>query len=138
MTIDPIKIEGLDQFVRSLRQLDSELPKALRLAMNEAASVVVDDARPRVPTRTGRAQSTIKARSTRTSVRVAAGGRRAPYFPWLDFGGRVGRNKSVKRAFLKEGRYIWKAYADNRTEFQAAMVRALVGVAGQAGIEVQA
>lgn len=136
MTIEPIKIEGLAEFQRAIRKLDAGMPKALRLAMNDAVNIVVDEARPRVPTLTGRAQSTVKARSTRTSARVSAGGRRAPYFPWLDFGGSVGRNRSVKRAFLKQGRYIWKAYADKRPEFQDAMVRALMGVAIESGLEL--
>jgi hypothetical protein len=67
-----------------------------------------------VPRRTGRAGGTIKAASTRTEARVSEGGARAPYMPWLDFGGRVGRKNSVKRPFLKEGRYIWKSFGAHR------------------------
>lgn len=135
---EPIKIEGLAEFNRSLRKLDSDLPKALRLAMNQAADVVIGYAKPRVPRRSGRAVGSIRAASTRTAVRVAAGGRKAPYYPWLDFGGRIGKRKSVRRAFLKEGRYLYAGYfkARDSGQLQDVMTNALVDVARQAGLEV--
>lgn len=131
-----VKINGLAQFTRDLKKLDSELPKVVRIALNEAADIVVDEAKSRVPRRSGRAQASIKARSTRTSVRVSAGGNRAPYYPWLDFGGRVGRKRSVKRAFLAEGRYLYAAYFDKRSKFEEVLADALLGVARSAGVEV--
>jgi len=135
---DAIKVDGLAQFSRNLKKLDADLPKALRIALNEAADVVLGDAKSRVPRRTGRAQASIKAQSTRTAVRVKAGGARVPYFAWLDFGGRVGRKRSVKRAFLKEGRYLYAAYFDKRDsgELQTVLTKALLDVVRQAGLEV--
>ncbi len=134
---EAIKIDGLAEFSRNLRKLHADLPKALRVALNEAADVVVTDAKRHVPTRTGRAQRSIKARSTRTAVRVTEGGTRAPYMPWLDFGGRVGRRRSVVRPFRKEGRYLYRSYFDNRGDFEEVLTRALLDVARQAGIEVE-
>lgn len=138
MPEDAVRIEGLREFQRGLKALDKDLPKALRLAFNEAADIVVDDARPRVTSRTGRARGTVKARSTQTAARVVGGGNRAPYYPWLDFGGRVGRRRSVKRPFLKNGRYIYNAYfkARDAGRFQDALQDGLLDVARQAGIEV--
>lgn len=135
---DPISITGLRKFSRDLKKLDSDLPKALRLALNEAADVVVSDARPRVPSRSGRAKRSIKARSTRTAVRVSGGGSRAPYYPWLDFGGRVGPGGSIRRPFIKDGRYIYRAYFDAsvRDEFTRVLEKSLIKVAASAGIEV--
>jgi len=136
---EAIRVDGLAEFSRNLRKLDADLPKALRVALNDAADVVVGAARVRVPKRSGRAAASIRARSTRTAVRVAGGGKRVPYYPWLDFGGRVGRRKAVKRAFLKEGRYIYAAYFDKTSSgaFQEVLTGALLDVARQAGIEVQ-
>lgn len=133
-----VRIEGLREFQRGLKQLGPDLPKALRMALNDAADVVVADARPRVPRRTGRAQRSVKAQSTQTSARVVGGGTRAKHYPFLDFGGRVGRNRSVRRPFLPKGRYIYNAYfkAKASGEFEKALQRGLVKVAGQAGIEV--
>lgn len=138
MSESAIRIDGLAAFSRNLKRLDTDLPKALRLALNQAADVVVNDARPRVPRRSGRAQSSINARSTRTAVRVAEGGSRAPYMPWLDYGGRVGRKKSVLRPFHKEGRYVYPAYIKLRDsgQIERILTAALLDVARQAGVEV--
>lgn len=134
--VEAIKIEGLAQLNRSLRQLDGQAPVALRLAGNEAARIVVDAARPMVPRQTGRAASTVRAASTRTSTRVSAGGKRAPYFPWLDYGGRVGRGKKTKRPFLSDGRYIYPAFRANRDQFERVLGDALRRVITDAGLDV--
>jgi hypothetical protein len=136
-TIEPIKIEGLAEFNRNLKKLDSDLPKVLRLAHNEAAQLIVDYAKPRVPRRTGRAAGTIKARSTRTESRVSGGSKRVPYYGWLDFGGRVGRKRSIQRPFIKQGRYLYPALSANYDKFAQLLTDALVDVARQAGIEVE-
>ena len=134
--IEPIKIEGLAEFTRNLRKLDADLPKALRVAMNGAAKVVVDWAQPKVPRRSGRAARSIKARSTRSAVRVAGGSARVPYYPWLDFGGKVGPARSVSRPYRKEGRYLWAALAAKRDEVQRVTEQALLDAARSAGVEV--
>ena len=133
---EPIRVDGLREFVRDLRKLDGELPKAVRLAFNAAADVVVSNAKPLIPTRSGRAKRSVKAKSTRTAARVVGGGKRVPYYPWLDFGGRVGKGRSVVRPFKKEGRYIYDAYFTHKDEFVEMMVAGLVDVARQAGVEV--
>lgn len=133
---EAIKIDGLAEFARNLGKIDSDLPKAMRVALNEAAQVVVNFGQARVPRRSGRARSTIRARSTRTAVRVAAGGRKAPYYPWLDFGGRVGRNRSVKRPFIGEGRYLYPALSERGQAIYDALEHALVTLVDNAGIEV--
>lgn len=135
---EAIKVVGLAEFNRSLKRMDAELPKALRVALNQSVDVVVRDAQAQVPRRSGRAAASIRAQSTRTVARVKAGGRRAPYYPWLDFGGAVGRHKSVKRAFLKQGRYIYDAYFKRRDsgEFAEILATTLADVARSAGLEV--
>lgn len=140
-----VKIHGLREFRAKLKALDADLPKALRLAFNAAADVVVADAQPRVPRLTGAARASITSRSTQTTARVKGGGSKAPYYPWLDFGGQIGNRsgKAVgergKRPFLKEGRYIYDAYYRKRDsgEFVEAMSKALTKVARAAGLEVR-
>lgn len=133
---EPIKVDGLAEFVRNLRKLGADLPKTVRLAMNDAADVIIRRTRPLVRVRTGRAAASLRAQSTRTAVRVTAGGRRAPYYPWLDFGGRVGPQRSVRRNFIKEGRYLYPTYERSWQEVYDVMVRALVDVVRGAGFEV--
>lgn len=135
---EAIKVDGLKEFGRDLKRLDSDLPKAVRVALNSAVEMVADTARPDVPSRSNRASRSIKPRSTRTLARITAGGNRAPYYPWLDFGGRVGRNRSVRRPFKKKGRYLYPAYFKHRDsgDLQEAMSGALIDVARKAGIEM--
>lgn len=136
MEIDPIRIEGLQPFVRGLRKMDGELPKQLRLGFNDAANLVVEDARRPMPSVTGRARKSVRARSTRTAVRVVAGGPRVPYYPWLDYGGKVGRNRSVSRRFISDGRYLYPAFRANRDKVRERLTTALADAGRAAGIEV--
>lgn len=135
---EPIRVEGLADLSRSLRKLDSDLPKALRVALNKPAELVIGEARPRIPKRTGRAANSLKAKSTRTEVRVSEGGSRAPYMPWLDFGGRVGRGRSIERRFYRDGRYLYASYYDlvGSGKIQDVLSRSLLDVVESAGLEV--
>lgn len=133
---EPVQVQGLREFTRSLKKLDADLPKALRVGMNEAVDIVIGYAKPKIPKRTGAAAATLKAKSTQTAARISAGGKRAPYYPWLDFGGKGPEGRPAQRTFHKEGRYVWKGLVVKRDEFTAALGRALVGVAEQAGLEV--
>jgi len=133
---DPIRIDGLAEFTRNLKKLDNDLPKVLRVAFNEAADVVAAYARTRVAKRSGAAARSVVTRSTRTAARVQGGSRRVPYYPWLDFGGKVGRRRSVDRPFMVEGRYIYAGYYAKRKEFGEALEKALTKTAASAGIVV--
>lgn len=127
-----IDIAGLRDFQRGLKTIDAELPKALRKVLNTVADDVIGLARPHVPRRSGRAAGSLKASSTQTAVRVKGGGSRAPYYPWLEFGGRVGRKNSVKRASVKGGRYLYPALARERPRLQQKLLDALEELAQEA------
>ena len=133
--IDPIKIDGLRELQRNLRTLDAELPKALRLAHNEAAGLVVDWAQSRVTVRSGRARRSVRATSSQREAKVTGGGARIPYYPWLDFGGRDGPARSVRRLFIKAGRYIYPGYTQRRDQVQERLLGALLQVCRQAGVD---
>ena len=134
--IEPIKVTGLAEFNRNLRKLNTDLPKVLRIGLNESAQLVVDWAQPRVERRSGRAARSIKAKSTRTAARVIGGGPRVPYYPWLDFAGKVGPKRSVQRPLRPEGRHIYPGLGEQRDEIHRALVNSLINVADSAGIEV--
>lgn len=135
--IEPIKIEGLKEFSRNLKKLGDDLPKALRVANNEAAEIIVSAAKAKVPRKSGRAAATLKAKSSRDLVRIQGGSKRASYYPWLDFGGRTGRKRSVHRPFIKQGRYIYPALGDNYHRFEKILTEKFIEVAKQAGVEVE-
>lgn len=134
--IDPVEIVGLRDIVRSLRQVDADAVKALRIAANKAADIVVTEAQRGVPVRSGRARASIKAKSTRTAARVASGGRKAPWMPWLDYGGKVGRHDSATRPFVSDGRYVYPAYRSKRAEFERILRTELAAVVEGAGLEM--
>jgi hypothetical protein len=133
---DPIRVTGLREFQAGLRKMDAGLARALRLCLNEAAEVVVDAAEPHVPRRTGRAAASLRAQSSQRLSRVSAGGRQAPYYAWLDFGGRVGPNDNTVRYFLTRGRYIYPAYDHNKHTYQRVLESSLLRLAMGAGIDV--
>lgn len=133
---EPLQITGLREFQRALRQMDAGLPKQIRLVFNDATKVVIRDATSRMPSRSGRAIASVKARSSQREARVAIGGARAPYVPWLDYGGKTGPNRSVVRPFIREGRYLYPALTRKRDELQKILEDGLVELATGAGLEV--
>lgn len=131
-----VAVEGLANLNRSLRQLDADAPKGLRLALNMSADLLIAEVRPEIPSRSGKARASLKAASTRTAVRIRVGGSRAPYYPWLDFGGRTGKNKTAKREFIREGRYLYPTLRREREKFEAALNRALGDLTRASGLEL--
>jgi hypothetical protein len=132
-----IQVEGLTLVNRALRAIDKDAPKGLRLAFNEAADILVAEVRPKIPQVTGAARRSLVARSTRTSARVGVGGKKAAYYPWLDFGGQ-GRikGKPALRPFLKEGRYVYPTLREIRPRIEATLQEKLNAVIRDAGLEV--
>jgi hypothetical protein len=133
---EPIKVEGLAEVNRALRKLDKDAPKGLRLANNEAADLLVSKTIPKIPRKSGAAAKSVRAQSTRTSARVSIGGPRAPYLPWLDFGGQ-GRiaGRPAPRQFIKEGRYVFPTLEENQSQIGKALQDALGKVVADAGLE---
>lgn len=136
MIVDVVQVTGLAQFRRGLRELDRAAPRALRVAGNEAAQLIVDTARPMVPKRSGKAAASIKTRSSQSAVRVVSGGARAPYMPWLDYGGKVGVNDTASRPFMPDGRYVYPAFRRVRSQFETVLQQALQRIADESGVEL--
>lgn len=136
MTRPRIEVAGLREFQRSLRQMDADLPKQIRVVLNASGEIVVKYAQPKIPSKSGRARASMKLRSSQREARLAAGGRRAPYYPWLDFGGSVGPNDSVQRPFITIGRYVYPTLRDHNAEIQDAMAEGLQRLATDAGLEM--
>lgn len=131
---DAIRITGLNEFVRSLKKLDNDLPKVLRVAFNKAGETIVAEARADVPSRSGKARGSVRGSSTQKLFRISGGSRSVPYYPWLDFGGKIPRGG--RRPFIREGRYIYASYFKHRDQTAALLESALIDAARAAGIEV--
>lgn len=134
--IDPIKVQGLREFQAALRQMDGESQKQLRVVLNKAADLVAEDASSKVPRRTGRAAASVRAQSSQREAKVLGGSKKVGYYPWLDFGGRIGKDKSVVRPFQKRGRYIYPAYVRQYDKVYSTLTAALAELARTAGLQV--
>lgn len=126
-----IDVKGIKELQKSLRKMDADLPKQMRIVLNGASELVLDYARPRFPKRSGRAAASLKARSSQREARIALGGRRAPYAPGLDFGG--GRPQFPP--YQRGGRYVYKGLEVNRDEITGLLEQGLTGLARSAGLE---
>lgn len=134
-TIQPIKIQGLREFQAALKAMDGESQKKLKVALDNVSEVVAAGAARRVPRRTGKAAASLRAQSSQREAKVVGGSKKVPYYGWLDFGGRVGKDRSVSRPFVKSGRYLWPTVAANRQPLEKALQKALVELAREAGME---
>jgi len=128
-----LKVDGIRDLQKALRQIDRAMAKELAAGLAEAADIVAGAARRKVPVRTGRAAASIKTRKSQRTAALAVGGNKAPYYGWLDFGGHVGRAKSVKRPFLRTGRYIYPTLADKADEVRAKVDEVMARLATDAG-----
>lgn len=130
-----VEVGGLAKLSRGLKAVDAGAPKELRIALNSAADLLIEHVRPKIPSVTGAARRSLVARSTRTSARIAVGGKKAPYFPWLDFGGQ-GRVKGrpAPREFIREGRYVYPTLRQVRPLIEQQLLDAISAVIANAGL----
>ncbi len=140
-----IRVSGIREAARAFRSVDREIPKGLRAEFLPIAERVAAGARARMPHVSGRAQASVRPRASQRGAAIAFGGNAAPYLPWLDFGGSVGRGKvagrpwsgSVKRDMPRGGRYVYPTIEDQRSDIEQAAESAVVNVARANGFEVR-
>lgn len=75
-----------------------EAASDLRHGLKRAADEVAQDAKGRVPVRSGAARDSVRAVSGGNRAYVVGGKAQVPYYGWLDFGGRspvIGNPRSV-------------------------------------------
>lgn len=134
---DALRVEGLQEFLARVKEMQVQTPtRVTRQALNQSAEIVARYARPKTPTRSGRARGSVRVSSTATSARISGGGARVPYFGWLDYGGAVGRHRSVKRPVVRTGRILYPAFHEHQAEVQATMSKALRDAADRVGLRV--
>lgn len=135
-TIEPLRIKGMAEFQGALKQMSAETQSRLDEVTGEAAKRVATATRRKVPSVTGAAKGSVGLRTVQGKSTVVTGGTKAPYFPWLDFGGRVGRGGSVVRAFRPGGRYLFPAQRAEYHQVMDVLNAELVMLAEDAGLEV--
>lgn len=87
-----VKVDGLRELLAALRKVEAGHPKVMASIHKDAAQIVVDDARPRIRSRSGRLASTLRTQAGQRYGRAVAGYNRAAliYAPINHFGGYPG------------------------------------------------
>lgn len=135
MVFKAVTVKGLGEFNAALRRVP-ELTDAMRSEVShDAADLAHGWALGRIPRRTGRAAESLRLKRYGLLWGLSGGdARTAPYYPWLDFGGRTGRKRSVKRQFIEGGRYIYPGFAATVGEAQRLMTAAVEKMLNRAGL----
>lgn len=163
----PIKMEmkGLNELLASMRKVAPETKREFTADLKAIGQMVQADAQAAMPRRKGKARRSVKvkvvSRRGFEGVQITEGGAVAPYAPWLDFGGTVGRGRrstarvsihsggrvttqrggsrssgSVVRTYIKDGRYLYPAYYRRFDDMVEATLDAVRKAATSAGLEV--
>lgn len=120
-----VSIEGLAELRRDLqRAAQVDDLKELRDGLKDAADVVAQDAKRRVPSRSGAARGSVRATAGGNTAYVVGGRAKVPYYGWLDFGTRNPRSGNPRSEGPwagsgkgpKKGRFIYAAIEDKSTE----------------------
>lgn len=140
-----VQVKGLAQLRRAFLQIEGNEKGAFKAAFTPIAEQVAGQVRSKVPHVSGRAAGSVQARPTDRGAKIVAGGREAPYYHFLDFGGSTGKGHrhgvsfsgSVKRPFIKKGRYLFPTLEEARDEVGEAAGDAIMELARKAGFQVR-
>ena len=138
-----VEIPGLADLRSDLKGLPKDVKRAAEKEFEEVAEIVASAAARRVPSRTGNAINTIRAKGTIGGGSIVAGGPDAPYYQWLDFGGRDPQTgNSIEEgpwrgsgAGPTGGRFIYPAIKENARDILRAAEQAVDRAARKAGFK---
>lgn len=76
---DPVRVEGAAQLRRTLKDASGDLIKGMTVTHREVSSLVVAQARPGAPRRSGALAASLRPAGTQTKAVVRAGSNAVPY-----------------------------------------------------------
>lgn len=125
-----LSVRGLRELIRDLKQIDRDLPKAMRTEHKAIADVLVPRVRAayslRYPPRTGRGAASIRSVATQKSAGIRAGSARAPYLPGQEWGSRRYKQFGARAA---NGRFLYptvkRAIPETQRRYAVAVQRVL-------------
>lgn len=124
-----IRLVGLKELSRSLRQVEAGLQKEIGRAFKRAADKVAQDARRRVPKRSGKLAGSIRPFGTQKKAGVRMGRSSVPYAGPIEFGGYP-----ASRPFVPKGRYIYPSFKESMPVVQRDLAKELEGLIKRAGL----
>lgn len=120
-----VEVDGIEAMRVALVLLAHEADAQLDEVGNDTAEAVANRTRLLMPFGSaagGHAKSSIEVeRFPGLRAEVKEGSARFPYVGWLDFGGFVGRHRSVHRPWLERGRYLFPSWATVRPDVEPSM-----------------
>lgn len=146
-----VGISNLPAWRRAIVSVDERFKAELKGEFLSVGQRIADRIRGKVPTRSGAAAASVKARATAGGAAIVRGGTAAPYFPWLDFGGTVGRGHkphvpgsgSIQRYANGgpwnppgPGLYVYPTISEAQPETIRAVSELMIKVGRDAGFEV--
>jgi len=147
MSDERVNVRGIRELSAAFRKVDAEIGQELKDAFMAVAARVVAIAQQRMPHKSGAAMASVKPRASQKGAGIAFGGTKAPYMPWLDFGGSVGRGHkpgvawsgAIGRDWLGkpggDGRYVYPAISEARDDTEAATYAAMEKACRSAGFD---
>jgi hypothetical protein len=135
-----IRILGLRELAFAFKVVSDEAPIAMKSGLKGIVENIAGKIAGRFPSLTGRAAGSVKPKATSRGAGISFGGSAAPYAPWLDFGGRVGRNKSIERPWMGrpgDGRYVYPTIKEEHANTNRELENLIVEVARNNGFKVR-
>ena len=120
-----IRVEGLAELRRALTRLeDIESRNDLRDGLKRAADIVAQEAKGRVPSKSGAARGSVRATASGSKAFVNGGKKTVPYYGWLDFGSRTPVQGNARElgpwarsgTGPPKGRFIYPAFNAKETQ----------------------
>jgi hypothetical protein len=136
-----VNVEGLAKLNKAFKQVDVELPKKLKVKFRAISENMAAEVRGKIPHQSGNAAASVKARATTRGAQLVYAGTKAPYLPWLNFGGTTGRGHqkggggAIKRDIVKPDRYVYSTVIARMPSTAEAAIRAIDEVARDADFE---
>lgn len=130
-----VEVTGVDELLTGLRRLDDYMEEVGHDSAAFAADVTVTVARPTVPVLTGAAAGSLETVDYSDGAGAVGGSDAVPYYGWLEFGGDAGRNRSVHRPTVPDGRYLHPAYLRNFDKIEQKMADRLEEAIRDAGLK---
>lgn len=132
-----VYVGGFTALSKKLKAIEPALQVTLRDELKDIAEGIASKVRSKIPVRTGRARSSVRAGATQSSAYVQEGKKSVPYVGWLDFGGvlrpKGGRHNTITRPVIKAGRYLYPTVAAERERTVDAASDAFIRAAHRAG-----
>ena len=111
-----MEVEGLDQCLKKIKLYDSTTQKQIEKAISKAGRTVRDDAKLRVPVKTGKLRDNIKSSFSSAKLQsvVKVEYKKAPHAHLIEFGtdSYTVRPKNKKALKFAWGNYIFRAKAE--------------------------